>query len=267
MALVYSRAMTRSAVYACITLCVLAWVTASQVLARELAIAAAADLKYALTEVVEQFRASQPDARIEVIYGSSGKFYTQIKNGAPFDLYLSADIEYARRLEREGLAAYPARTFAVGRLVLWSHRPELARTALKDLPRAGLRRFAIANPQHAPYGVRAREALKHQGVWEALQSRLVLGENVAHTAQFVDSGAADAGIVALSLVLSPTLAGKGAWTLIPEGWHTPLEQGVLVTRRAAGNRLAREFADSLMAEPARTILRRYGFALPGEGGR
>ena len=235
--------------------------------AQGLTIAAAADLKFAMTEVVDQFRADRPGTRIEVIYGSSGKFFTQIRNGAPFDMYFSADIAFPRELEKHRLTAGPTRPYATGRLVLWSLNPALANTPLKDLPKASIRRFAIANPRHAPYGLRAQEALEHQGAWAALKPKLVMGENIAHTAQFIDTGAAEAGIVALALVLSPTMAGKGAWTLIPDAWHEPLEQGYVITRRAANNRLAAEFSNYMASEPARVIMRRYGFMLPGEGGK
>lgn len=235
-------------------------------LAASLTIAAAADLKYAMAEVVKNFRAQRPDDRIEVIYGSSGKFSTQIANGAPFDLFFSADIKYPRELEKKGLTAGAARPYAVGRIVLWSRKPNLAKTPLRDLPKAAVRKFAIANPQHAPYGLRAQEALQHQGVWEAMKPKLVMGENIASTAHYVDSGAADAGIVALALVLSPTMQGKGAWTLIPAEWHAPLEQGYAITRRAAANPLAADFARYMASEPARAVMRRYGFALPGEEG-
>jgi molybdate transport system substrate-binding protein len=235
--------------------------------AEKLTIAAAADLKFAMAEVVDKFRANRPGDQIEVIYGSSGKFFTQIKNGAPFDLFFSADIKYPMTLEKEGLAAGSARPYALGRIVLWSLKPELAKTALKDLPKAAINKFAVANPQHAPYGLRAKEALEHQGVWAAMEPKLVMGENIAHTAQFIDTGAADAGIVALALVLSPTMAGKGAWTLIPDAWHEPLEQGYVITQRAAGNRLAADFAKYMASEPARVIMRRYGFVLPGEEGK
>lgn len=235
--------------------------------AEKLTIAAAADLKFAMAEVVENFRAARPGDQIEVIYGSSGKFFTQIKNGAPFDMYFSADIEYPRKLEKGGLTAGPTRPYAVGRIVLWSLKPELAKTALKDLPKAAIRKFAIANPQHAPYGLRGKEALQHQGVWAAMEPKLVMGENIAHTAQFIDTGAADAGIVALALVLSPTMKDKGAWTLIPDAWHEPLEQGFAITQRAAGNPLAKDFANYMASESARVIMRRYGFVLPGEEGK
>lgn len=190
---------------------------------------AAADLKYAMTEVVKGFAASRPDDRIEVIYGSSGKFLTQLVNGAPFDIYFSADIGYPRQLEQQGLAAGTTRPYAVGRIVLWSLSAELAQTPLPELPAAAIRKFAIANPQHAPYGLRAQEALQHAGVWAAMQPKLVLGENIAHTAQFIDSGAAEAGIVALSLVLSPKMKDKGGWTLIPADGHEPLLQGFVIT--------------------------------------
>lgn len=243
----------------------LALITPAQ--AEKLTIAAAADLKFAMAEVVEKFRAIRPGDQIEVIYGSSGKFFTQIKNGAPFDMYFSADIEYPRKLEKEGLTAGPTRRYAVGRIVLWSLKPELAKTALKDLPKAAIRKFAIANPLHAPYGLRGKEALQHQGVWGAMEPKLVMGENIAHTAQFVDSGAAEAGVVALALVLAPNMKDKGAWTLIPAEWHEPLEQGYVITKRAAGNPLAKDFANYMGSEPARVIMRRYGFVLPGEEGK
>ncbi|MDZ7754736.1 MAG: molybdate ABC transporter substrate-binding protein [Gammaproteobacteria bacterium] len=242
----------------------LALLLARPALAEILTVAAASDLKFAMAEVVEQFRTDRPKDRIDVIYGSSGKFFTQIANGAPFDMYFSADIAYPRQLEKQGLTSGTVRPYAFGRIVLWSLDPELAATPMKELPWAPLRRFAIANPRHAPYGMRAQEALEDQGVWAALQPRLVLGENIAHTAQFIDSGAAEAGIVALALVLSPTLKDKGAWTLIPAGWHAPLEQGFVITARAADNALAAAFADYMTSEAARVIMRRYGFVLPGE---
>lgn len=239
---------------------------ASTARAESLTIVAASDLKFAMAELVDMFRADRPGDKIEVIYGSSGKFATQIQHGAPFDMYFSADIAYPRELERKGLVAGEVRPYAIGRIVLWSLDPALAKTPLKDLPATSIRRFAIANTQHAPYGMRAREALEHQGAWEAMRPRLVMGENIAHAAQFVESGAAEAGIVALALVLSPTMADKGAWTLIPAEWHQPLEQGFAITRRAAGNKLAAAFAEFMDGEPARKVMRRYGFALPGEDG-
>lgn len=230
--------------------------------AGELRIAAASDLKFAMTEVVANFREGRPGEHIEVIYGSSGKFLAQIVNGAPFDLYFSADIAYPRELEQKGLTAGSVRPYAIGRIVLWSLKPELSRLDLKHLPASAVRKFAIANPLHAPYGLRAREALQHQGAWEAMQPKLVMGESVSHAAQYIDSGAADAGIVALAQVLSSGMKDKGAWSLIPAEWHAPLQQGYAITRRAADNPLASDFARYMESPPARAVLRRHGFTHP-----
>jgi len=233
-----------------------------------LAIAAASDLRFALEELVQAWRAAHHDARIEVIYGSSGKLATQIRNGAPFDVFLCADREFADALHRDGFAAAAPRVYAVGHLVAWSADASLGRLPLADLVRhPRVQRFAIANPKHAPYGRRAMEALRSQGLWEAAQAKLVLGENVAQAAQFVETGAAQAGIVALSLLLAPALAGKGAYTRVPEAWHRPLEQSMVVTRRAAENPLANAFVNHLESPTARATLARYGFALPGEAPR
>lgn len=233
--------------------------------AETITIAAAADLKYALTEIADTFRASHPGDKVEAVFGSSGKLHTQIQNGAPYDFFFSADIAYPRELHDKGLTTSPPRLYAIGRIVLWSIRPELASLPLKSLPGSQtLRKFAIANPEHAPYGRRAREALRHEGVWEAIRPKLVMGENVAHAAQYVDSGAAEAGIVALSLVKSPALAGKGAWMPIPAEWHAPLEQAYVITVRARNNPLAAAFATYLETPGARAAMQRHGFVLPGE---
>jgi len=232
--------------------------------AGSLTIAAASDLQFAMREIVAGFRDAHPDDSVEVIYGSSGKFSAQIANGAPFDMFFSADISYPRALEQQGLTSGPAQPYAVGRIVLWSLKPELGRLSLRELPTAAIRKFAIANPDHAPYGKRALEALEYANVWMAMAPKLVRGENIAQAAQFIDSGAADAGIVALSLVLAPGMQGRGAWTLIPDAWHAPLEQGYVITRRATGNPLAAAFAAWIDSAAAQAVMRRYGFVLPGE---
>jgi len=228
--------------------------------AGEITIAAAADLQSALQEAAATFRAAHPADKVDLVFGASGKLAAQLRNGAPFDLFFSADIAYPRQLHEQGIAASAPKLYAVGHLVLWSPKPELAKLPLKDLPNSPmLRKLAIANPEHAPYGKRAKEALAHEGVWDAMAPKLVLGENIAQTAQFVDSGAADAGLVALSLVLSPALAGKGAWTPIPAEWHAPLEQAFIVTARAKANPLAAAFAAHMEAPATRAIMKRYGF--------
>lgn len=241
-------------------------VLAAPARAADLTIAAAADLKFAMDEIVAAFRKTRSEATIDVIYGSSGKFSTQIRQGAPFDLYFSADIDYARQLEQQGLAAGPARLYAVGRIVLWSAGRDASRMTLAGLADPAVRRIAMANPLHAPYGKRAEEALRAAGVWDAVQGKLVFGENIAQTAQFVQTGNADVGIVALSLVLNPALSGAGGYHLIDEHLHAPLEQGFIVTRRGAGNALAAAFAAYMESATARSIMVRYGFVLPAATG-
>lgn len=230
----------------------------------KITIAAAADLKFALDEIVVLFGKAHPADRVETIYGSSGKFQTQIRQGAPFDLYFSADIAYPRKLKEEGFAGSEVQPYAVGRIVLWSPSRDAGRMTLADLADPTIQKIAIANPKHAPYGKRAEEALKAAGVWEEVEAKLVYGENVAQAAQFVQTGNAQAGIVALSLALSPELAKQGSYALIPDKLHQPLEQGFIVTKRAAGNPLAQAFARFMAGQEARAIMSRYGFVLPGK---
>lgn len=233
--------------------------------AEKITIAAAADLKFAMDEIVSGFKQSQPGNDIEVVYGSSGKFNTQIQQGAPYDLFFSADIAYPRELARNGLAASVVKPYAVGRIVLWSNSMDAAKMALASLTDPKITRIAIANPKHAPYGKRAEEALRAAGLWDKVQSKLVFGENISHTAQFVQSGSAQVGIIALSLAVNPELAKKGGYYLIPGKLHNPLEQGFVITKRAAGKALAKKFADYMAGKPARAIMTKYGFVLPGEG--
>jgi molybdate transport system substrate-binding protein len=232
--------------------------------AEKITIAAAADLKFAMDEIVAGFRKANPGDEVDVIYGSSGKFHTQIQQGAPYDLYFSADIAFPRELARKGLAASEVRPYALGRIVLWSARPDATRMTLASLLDPAITRVAIANPKHAPYGKRAEEALRAAGLWEKVEPKLVYGENIAHTAQFVQTGNAQVGIIALSLAFNPELASKGGYWLIPDGLHEPLEQGYIITQRGADKALAERFAAYMASEPARAIMRAYGFVLPGE---
>jgi molybdate transport system substrate-binding protein len=230
----------------------------------KITIAAAADLKFALDEIVVLFGKAHPADGVETIYGSSGKFQTQIRQGAPFDLYFSADIAYPRALKAEGFAASDVQPYAVGRIVLWSTSRDTGKMTLADLTDPTIQKIAIANPKHAPYGKRAEEALRAAGVWEKVESKLVYGENVAQAAQFVQTGNAQAGIIALSLALSPKLAKQGGYALIPGKLHQPLEQGFIITRRAADNPLAKVFASFMAGKEARAVMTRYGFVLPSE---
>lgn len=236
--------------------------------AAALTIAAASDLRFALDEALQPFRAAHTGVRVDVIYGSSGKLSTQIRNGAPFDVFLSADRALAQALHHDGFSAGAPRLYALGHLVSWSADAELGRLPLAALLHdVRVKRFAIASPEHAPYGMRAIEALRSQGLLELARPKLVLGDNVVQAAQFIETGAAQAGLIARSLVLSPALRGRGAYTDVPEAWHSPLEQAMLVTRRARENALAHAVIAHLESPVARATLRRHGFALPGEPAR
>jgi len=229
-------------------------------------VAAAADLRFAMDELVAAYAAVAPATKVEVSYGSSGAFYAQISSGAPFDLFFSADIDYPRRLEAAGLGAGPTRPYAVGRIVLWvpaSSPIDVEGRGLEALLDPGVERIAIANPEHAPYGRAAVAALRSAGLYDQVAGRFVLGENVSQAAQFVESGAAQVGIIALSLALAPTLRGQGRWWAIPLESYPTIEQGALVLRGATDPGAAGRFLDFVLGPHGRTILDRYGFRLPG----
>jgi molybdate transport system substrate-binding protein len=230
-------------------------------------IAAASDLQSALPEVSAAFTAATGRA-VELSFGSSGNFFRQIQEGAPFQLFLSADEVYVEQLASAGLTEGGGDLYAIGRIAIIVPRgsPLKPDGTLKDLAAAlgegRVQKFAIANPEHAPYGRRAEEALRHAGLWEAIEDKLVLGENVSQAAQFATSGAADGGIIAYSLALSPNIAKLGDCALIPDSWHEPLRQRMVLLKGAGET--ARMFHDFVMSKPGRTILNRYGFVLPGE---
>jgi len=232
-------------------------------------IAAASDLVFCLPALHAEFARTEAGVALTFATGSSGNFFAQIQNGAPFDVFLSADLRYPRDL----IAAQAAdggslALYAIGRLVLWTTRPELDPGDLTTLVRhPAVRKIAIANPTHAPYGRAAKEALERSGVWGDALPKLVLGENIAQTAQFVQTGSADAGIVALALVLAPVLEGVGRWQLLPAELHAPLEQGMVLTRRGAANPAAARYVAFLRTPAARGIFERYGFRLPPGGVR
>ncbi len=232
--------------------------------AEKITIAAAADLKFAMDEIVTGFKKAHPTDEVDVVYGSSGNFNTQIQQGAPYDLYFSADIAFPRELARDGYASSEAKPYALGRIVLWSATLDASRMTMASLADPGITRIAIANPKHAPYGRRAEEALRASGVWDKVEPKLIYGENIAQTAQYIESGNAQVGIIALSLTLHSELAKKGGYWLIPDTLHAPLEQGFVVTKRAANNALATRFADYMNSKPARAVMTKFGFVLPGE---
>jgi molybdate transport system substrate-binding protein len=230
-------------------------------------VAAAADLSFALRDIADLYR-KETGRQVKLSFGSSGNFRHQIVAGAPFQLYLSADEDYVLALQREGRMEDEGTLYAIGRIVLFAPhgsplRPDPEMSDLRRALAAGaIRRFAIANPDHAPYGRAAREALQRIGLWEALRSRLVLGENVSQAAQFAASADAQGGIVALSIALSPNVSKLGRFALVPENLHAPLRQRMALVRGAGQD--ARDFYRYLQQPDARAILKRYGFLLPGE---
>lgn len=227
-------------------------------------VAAAADLKFAFGEIKPQFEQAHPEHKIELIMGSSGKFMQQLENGAPFDIFFSADVNLPKKLVASGKAIAPVITYAFGRVVLWSAKVDAGKLTLKDLDKPEFRKIAIASPDHAPYGARAKEALTHSGMWPKLQDKLVFGENISHTAQLIDTQAAEIGIIALSLAVNDSLKAKGGYYLIPADFHQPLEQAYAVTQYGKDNAAAKAFAQFMNTPPARKLMMRYGFVLPGE---
>lgn len=227
-------------------------------------VAAAADLRFAFNELQPLFQKSYPEHRLDLIMGSSGKFMQQIENGAPFDIFFSADVSYPKKLVASGQAVAPVTSYALGRIVLWSAKVDASQLSLRSLTRPEFRKIAIASPDHAPYGARAKEALQHAGLWTVLQPRLVFGENISHTAQLVDSQAAEVGIIALSLVLNDTLKAKGGYWLIPADTHQPLEQAFVITRHGQNNPAARALVQFMGTPEARAVLQRNGFGLIAE---
>ncbi len=231
------------------------------------AIAAAADLSFALAELAQIFKATT-GREVRIAFGSSGNFTQQIENGAPFELFLSADERYIERLAAQRLTRDAGALYAIGRIVLFVPKGSVLKPdpALADLRAAigdgRVKRFAIANPEHAPYGRAARETLQAAGLWDAIQPALVLGENAAQATQFATSGAAQGGIIPLSLAKAPEVARLGTAALLSDATHQPLRQRMALLPRAGP--VAAEFYAWLQTKPARAVFVRYGFVLPGE---
>lgn len=229
-------------------------------------VAAASDLTYAMNEIAANFEKAA-GCTVRLSMGSSGNFLTQIENGAPFDVFFSADIAYPKELEAKGLAA-PGSTYlyAIGKIVLWTRNDSGLDVGkgFSALREPGVRKIAIANPEHAPYGRAAEEALRQAGVYDAVKDRLVLGENISQAAEFAESGNADAGILALSLVVSPAMKDKGHSWNIPENLYAPIQQGVVVVGGSKNPQGARQFLDYIKMPATAALLERYGFVLPAQ---
>ncbi|HKQ37951.1 MAG TPA: molybdate ABC transporter substrate-binding protein [Verrucomicrobiae bacterium] len=232
----------------------------------ELLIAAASDLRFALEELVTKFREDHASSAVKPIYGSSGNFYAQILNDAPFDLFLSADAAYPRQLIARGKGTEEELfVYAIGRLVIWvpkSSPIKVEDLGIKALLDSTAKKIAIANPEHAPYGRAAVAAMKKFGVYDKVASRLVLGENIAQTAQFVDSGNADIGIIAYSLAIVPKMKDAGRFWEIPLDAFPRLDQAGLVLAGTKNANAAREFRKFMQSNRGQEVLKTYGFILP-----
>ena len=241
--------------------------------AQEITVAAAADMSAALPQLVEAYT-KKTGQTVKLSFGASGNLTNQIRNGAPFDVFFSADEEYPQQLITEGLASSNTLyRYAVGRLVLW-----VPNNSPLDLPKLGMqalldptvKKISIANPATAPYGRAAAAALRHFGIYDQVSNRLVLGENVAQAAQFVESGNAQAGLIALSHALAPAMKDKGRYWTVPLDAYPTLNQAAVVLSRSKQRDAARKFLDFLRSPEALSLLSRYGFSLPAEnpgGGR
>lgn len=234
------------------------WLLASFSHGQQMTLAAASSLRPTLDYLVQAYQALHPQHQVSVIYGASGRITAQILNGAPFDFFMSADMEFPQRLADAGASATAPQVYANGRLVLWSANFDASQMTLENLADDRIGRVAIAQPNVAPYGQRAREAMQALGVWDKVENKLVFGENISQVAQMAQSGAADAGLIALSLAMQPELANRGFY-LIDADLHQPLEQGFVITRRGSDNEVAEAFAQFLSTSAARAVFRDNGF--------
>ncbi len=239
----------------------------------EVFVAAAADLNFAMKEMAGPF-AQQTGHRLRLSFGSSGNFYSQIVNGAPYDMFFSADMSYPILLEKAGMAEPGTLfVFAIGKIVLWVPNksaidPE--RAGMRALADHAIRKIAIANPVHAPYGRAAVAAMRHAGIYEAVKNKLVSGESVLQAMQFVQSGAADIGIIPLSLALAPDMRRSGRYWLIPQDYYPRIDQGALIlkyARHSGDQAAAQAFSEWIRGRQGQAILAQFGFALSGEGNR
>ena len=226
---------------------------------QEFTVAAASDLTPAFEEIKRAFESSH-STKVIFVFGSTGLLTRQIENGAPMDLFAAANVSYVNQLEQKGLIIPDTkRIYARGRITLWTpNDTNLRLEKIADLARPEVTRVAIANPDHAPYGLAARQALESAGVWERVKPKLVYGDNIRQTLQFAETGNVEVAIVALSL----SVQSNGRWSLIPEELHQPLDQGMAIMKSTKNEQAARAFAEFVGGPQGRAILQKYGFSFP-----
>ena len=232
--------------------------------AQEITVAAAADLQFVLQDVSARFQ-KETGKTVKLINGSSGNFFQQIQNGAPFDMFFSANLDYPKKLEADGLTE-PGTfyQYATGKIVIWVTNDSKLdiNLGLQSLLKPEVKKIAIANPQHAPYGQAAVAALKKEDIYDKVSDRFVLGENISQTASFVVSGSADVGIIALSLAMSPTMKDKGHFAEISTGDYPPIEQACVVLKSSKQKDTAKAFLNFIKSPTVAELFRNYGFAVP-----
>ncbi len=234
--------------------------------AQEITVAAAADLQFAFQDVATRFQ-KETNHPVKLTFGSSGNFFSQIQNGAPFDAYFSADIDYPKRLEAAGLAeSGTLYEYATGKIVLWAPSGSKVDVSkgLQALLDSNVSKIAIANPEHAPYGRAAVAAMKHENIYDKVSSKLVLGENISQTASLVVSGGADVGIIALSLAVAPTMKPKGQYAEVPTDEYPAIQQAAVILKSSQNKEIAKQFMAYLKTPAIQAILRDYGFTLPAK---
>jgi len=232
--------------------------------AQGIRVAAAADLQFAMQDIAAQFQ-KETGKSVEVIYGSSGNFFQQLQNGAPFDVFFSANLDYAKRLEAAGLTEPGSYyQYAKGKIVIWvpnESKVDLS-PGLEALLDPSIKKIAVANPQHAPYGQAAVAAMQKEGIYDKVKDKLVLGENISQTASFVISGSADIGILALSLALSPNMKDKGRYAEIAADQYPPIEQACVIVSSSKNKDVARQFLGFIKTSGMGKLLEKYGFDVP-----
>lgn len=234
--------------------------------AGEAKITAAADLVYCFKEMEAAFEKTHPGEKLTIAYGSSGKAYTQISNGAPYDMYFSANMEYVQKLKDMGLAVTNPKPYAYGRIGIWTKKNSGIDVS-KGLPvllDPKVKKISLPDPAHAPYGVAAVNALKSQNYYDKVKSKFVLGENATQSAQFAESGAAEVALLPISLGYSDVLKKEGNFYLMPGNWHNDIIQGYAILKWGKDNPTAKKFESFVATKEAREIFKKYGFVLPNE---
>ena len=237
--------------------------------AQEITVAAAADLQFAMQDIAARFH-NETGNSVRLIYGSSGNFFQQLQNGAPFDMFFSANLDYPRKLQADALVEPDSYyQYAIGKIVIWVRNDSKldVSSGLRSLLDPSIQKIAIANPQHAPYGQAAVAAMKKENIYEKVSGKFVLGENISQTASFVVSGSAEAGIVALSLALSPNMKDKGRYAEIPTADYPPIEQACVILKSSKQKDVAKAFLNFLKTPDVSKLFRNYGFAAAGSAGK